>query len=154
VVSPGEPFHVREGEPLRDWLMNWYHVRESGVPLFGVLPKEIVPPITYDEFIQSVRDYGVALSRSVQDVKAPRGQAYSVLTLCRALHAHRTGKHASKEEAALWAQEEFLSGRKSSWVLWHGTETEPVMLPNSPRQSASQASPVSSFSAEAPCRVS
>ena len=35
-----------------------------------------------------------------------RGQAYAILTMCRALYASRTGEQTTKGQAALWAQEQ------------------------------------------------
>jgi predicted nucleotidyltransferase len=52
VISPGEPFHVTG--PVADWMMNWYHVLESGVTLFGPKPSELIPPITWEEFAAAV----------------------------------------------------------------------------------------------------
>jgi predicted nucleotidyltransferase len=108
VISPGEPFHVREGEALRDWLQNWYIVRESGLTLFGPPPKSIIPPITQDEFVEAVRRYAAEVSERVRHDLDRKSQAYVILTMCRRLHVHRTGKQASKRQAALWAQNEFL----------------------------------------------
>jgi len=107
VISPGEPFHVREGEALRDWLQNWYIVRESGIALFGPPPKAVIPSITQDEFVEAVRRYAAEVSGWLGHEPNRKSQAYAILTLCRALHVHRTGKTASKRQAALWAQEEF-----------------------------------------------
>ena len=104
VISPGEPFHVREGEALRDWLQNWYIVRESGLALFGPPPKTIIPPITQDEFVDAVRRYVTEVSEQVRYER--KSQSYAILTMCRALYMHRTGKQASKRQAALWAQQE------------------------------------------------
>lgn len=106
VISPGEPFHVREGEALRDWLQNWYIVRESGIALFGPPPKAIIPPITQDEFVEAVRRYAAEVSERVRHERDRKSQAYAILTMCRALHVHRTGKQASKRQAALWTQEQ------------------------------------------------
>jgi predicted nucleotidyltransferase len=106
VISPGEPFHVREGEALKDWLQNWYIIRESGQPLFGLPPEEIIPPITRDEFTEAIRRYAAEVSERVKHEMQRQGQAYTILTMCRALHVLKTGKQASKKEAALWAQEE------------------------------------------------
>jgi hypothetical protein len=36
VVSPGEPFHLKAAG--KDWLINWYMVREVGVTLCGPVP--------------------------------------------------------------------------------------------------------------------
>ena len=35
-ISPGEPFHMRESS--KEWLSNWYLLRERGVTLFGPPP--------------------------------------------------------------------------------------------------------------------
>lgn len=106
VISPGEPFHMREGEALRDWLQNWYIIRENGLALFGPPPKTVIPPITQDEFVEAVRHYAVEVSGRIIHEWNRKSQAYVILTLCRALHVHRTGKTASKRQAALWVQEE------------------------------------------------
>lgn len=106
IISPGEPFHMKEAG--RDWLMNWYLVREKGVALFGPPAKAIIAPITQEEFVGAVRDYATSPVASwVDDLKTDRKrQAYAILTMCRALLVHRTGEQASKRQAALWAQEE------------------------------------------------
>jgi hypothetical protein len=103
VISPGEPFHVT-GD-VADWLMNWYHVLESGVTLFGPQPGGLIPAITWDEFAVAVARY-VDWFRS--EIAAGRGagyRAYAVLSTCRALYAVRNGKPASKQEAAAWVKE-------------------------------------------------
>lgn len=105
VISPGEPFHVREGEALKDWLQNWYLVRESGLALFGPPPKAIIPPITWDEFVKAVRCYAAEVTERVSHERDRKSQAYSILTMCRVLYVLKTGKQASKRQAALWAQE-------------------------------------------------
>ncbi|HET6261739.1 MAG TPA: nucleotidyltransferase domain-containing protein, partial [Chloroflexia bacterium] len=53
IISPGEPFHVKEAG--KDWLLNWYVVREQGIALFGPSPKTLIEPITREEFIQTVK---------------------------------------------------------------------------------------------------
>ena len=104
VISPGEPFHMKEAG--RDWLMNWYVVREKGLALFGPPAEALIAPITREEFARCVRDYAVDWGDRIRDVPDRKGQAYAILTMCRALHVHRTGEQASKRQAALWAQEE------------------------------------------------
>ncbi len=106
VISPGEPFHMKEAG--RDWLMNWYIVRERGMALFGPPAKTIIAPVTQDEFVWAVRDQATSpVSAWVNDLKTDRKrQAYAILTMCRALYAHRIGVQASKRQAALWAQQE------------------------------------------------
>jgi len=104
VISPGEPFHMTEAG--RDWLMNWYVVREKGVALFGPPAEALIAPISREEFAACVRGYVAEWSYRIRDVWERKEQAYAILTMCRALHIHRTGETASKRQAALWAQEE------------------------------------------------
>ena len=104
VISPGEPFHMTEAG--REWLMNWYAVREKGVALFGPPAKALIAPITWEEYAGCVRDYAVEVADRMKGVPDRKGQAYAILTMCRALYVHRIGEQASKRQAALWAQEE------------------------------------------------
>ena len=104
VISSGEPFHVKEaGE---DWLMNWYLVRETGVSLFGPPPQAIIDPITREEFVRAVRKHAAAWGGGIHIRKERVAQAYSILTMCRALYSHQNGHPVSKRVAALWAQQE------------------------------------------------
>jgi predicted nucleotidyltransferase len=43
VVSPGEPFHLKAAG--KDWLINWYMVREVGVTSCGPPPSVMIPEI-------------------------------------------------------------------------------------------------------------
>ena len=67
VISPGEPFHMKEAG--KDYLQNWYAVRESGVALFGPPAKAIIVPITEDEFVHAVRYYATWMGEAVNDVR-------------------------------------------------------------------------------------
>ncbi len=121
VVSPGEPFHVREGEALRDWLQNWYIVRENGLALFGPPPKAIIPLITQDEFVAAVRRYAAEVSERVRhEMDSRKSQAYTILTMCRVLHVHRTGKQASKRPSCA------LGARRASRVVEADSERTSV----------------------------
>ena len=104
VISPGEPFHMKEAG--LDWLANWYCVRENGVALHGPPPHALIAPISREEFAECIRGYAAHWSGRIRDVREPKLQAYAVLTMCRALHLHKTGAQASKRQAALWAQAE------------------------------------------------
>lgn len=103
VISPGEPLHFRDAG--RDWLMNWYLVRESDTALFGPPPHEVIAPVSRAEFIDAVRRYARALEQRMDHLHGRKTQSYAILTMCRALYAHHTGEHASKEAAASWAQQ-------------------------------------------------
>src|SRR5712692_883918 len=103
-ISPGEPFHMRESS--RELLSNWYLVREKGIALFGPSPKEIIEPISKDEFIQTVKAHAKAWGEWIHDMHKRRSQAYAILTMCRALYTYKNGEQVSKKQAALWAQQE------------------------------------------------
>jgi hypothetical protein len=105
VISPGEPFQMKQAG--RDWLVNWYLVRESGVALFGPPAITIITPITQQESAQSVREYAGWWDAKIHEVGERKEQAYAILTMCRALYVRRNGgEWVSKRQAALWAQAE------------------------------------------------
>lgn len=102
VVSPGEPFHLKAAG--KDWLMNWYTVREVGVTLYGPTPRALIPEISQSEFVEAVREQAEVWREWVYEMRTPGAQSYAVLTMCRALYTHTHGRQASKKQAALWAQ--------------------------------------------------
>ena len=104
VISPGEPFHLRDERPA-DWIQNWYLVRETGVALLGPVATQLIPPIAWPEFVAASRRYAREIAaRSLDDV-SPGQLAYNVLTICRALRAVETDTLSSKREAADWVRE-------------------------------------------------
>lgn len=104
IISPGEPLHFREAG--RDWLMNWYLVREEGIALFGPSPEEFIPPITKEEFIEAVRAHARDSAEWMDQARGRPAQSYAILTFCRTLCAHRTGELVSKGQAASWLMRE------------------------------------------------
>lgn len=103
-IRPGDPFQMIEvGD---HWLMNWYMVREKGITLYGPSPKTIIEPISKEEFIDSVKQHTKSWNEWVKPMKNRKAQAYSILTLCRALYAVENGEQPSKKHAALWAEKQ------------------------------------------------
>ncbi len=102
-ISPGEPFHMRESS--REWLSDWYLMRERGVTLFGPSPQAIIEPISKDEFIQTIKAHARAWGEWIDDMHTRGGLAYAILTMCRALYTCTNGEQVSKKQAALWAQQ-------------------------------------------------
>jgi predicted nucleotidyltransferase len=102
VISPGEPFHLKAAG--KDWLINWYMVREAGVTLYGPPPRDLIPEISQSEFVEAVREQAEAWREWVYRMRTPGAQSYAVLTLCRALYTYMHGRQASKKQAASWAQ--------------------------------------------------
>jgi len=102
VISPGEPFHFKKAG--KEWLINWWLVRERGIALYGPDPKTLIGPISQEEFLDSVREHAQRWRKGVRDSRNRKSQAYARLTLCRALYAAIYGEQVSKREAALWAR--------------------------------------------------
>ncbi len=126
-ISPGEPLHLLEAS--RHYLLNWYLARR-GVALFGPPPQEVIPEISQQEFVAGVLEHAAAWKAWVADMRHPGGQAYAVLTLCRALYTRLYGAQASKRRAALSVKP--LLPRWSALIEWAltwwyegGTQTEP-----------------------------
>lgn len=103
IISPGEPFHFKEAG--KDWLINWWVVREKGVPLFGPSPTAFIEPISKEEFLRAVQEQAQDWRDWVNHMHRRKSQAYAILTMCRALYAYQNGGQASKKQAARWAQE-------------------------------------------------
>jgi predicted nucleotidyltransferase len=105
VISPGEPFHLRD-ERVFEWLQNWYLIRETGVVLDGPPAASLVPPISMAEFVAAAARYADQISRQSLRDAAPGARAYAVVTICRALRTVETQAYASKHEGAAWAREQ------------------------------------------------
>ena len=103
VVSPGEPLHL--SGPVRDWLQNWFLVRETGLAVVGPPPLEVLPTISDDEFLAGVRSYAAYLADMVGDAGSPGALAYAVLSACRAARTISTGHGCSKQEGAAWMRD-------------------------------------------------
>lgn len=104
VISPGEPFHLRDDRVV-EWLQNWYLIRETGVVLFGPPAASLVPPVSMAEFVAAAARYADQISRQSLREAGPGARAYAVVTICRALRTVETQAHASKHEGAAWARE-------------------------------------------------
>ena len=103
VISPGEPFHLRE-EPVFEWVQNWYLVRETGVVLFGPPAAAVIPPVAWGEFAAAAVRYAGQISSQHLEDASPSAIAYAVLTMCRALMTVRTQAHVSKQDGAAWTR--------------------------------------------------
>lgn len=104
VISPGEPFHLRD-DPVVAWVQNWYLVRETGVALFGPPATSVVPSVSWPEFVDASRRYAAEIAAKDLDDSSPGHLAFIILTMCRARRAVETGTYGSKQEAAAWARE-------------------------------------------------
>ncbi len=107
LISPGEPFHVKETE--NDWIINRYVLREKGRTLFGPAPKTLVDPIAKEDLMQAFQELMKEWREWIKHTEVMRSrnyQAYVILTMCRALYTFKTGEFVSKKQAASWAEKE------------------------------------------------
>lgn len=123
-ISPGEPFHFKDAG--REWLINWYLVRERGKMLYGMDPKTYIPPISKAEYLQVIRDH----ARMWLDWAGPGDQyeqSYAILTMCRALYAAQYGEQVSKKEAVRWTESQFPQWAwltRKAWAWRAGNQHE------------------------------
>jgi len=105
VISPGEPFNIKDAG--LDWLINWYTIRDQSQVLYGPRPTTIIPLITRQEFTDAVRMQVDEWGDWVEHARDSRpSQAYTILTMCRALYAWQEGIQTSKRVAAEWAMQQ------------------------------------------------
>lgn len=127
-VSPGEHLHLLPATPHR--ILGWSLARRYGSTLIGPPTQEVVPAFS-DEMVKEallhhVRDWPVW----VREMATAGGQAYAVLSVCRAAVFLETGEQVSKKAAAthmaqavpLWA-DVVLWAR--DWWYEGGTDDEP-----------------------------
>lgn len=89
------------------WVVNGHLIREMGVELFGPSPRELIAETTVEDFVSAVRAHLRGWPVWITESPKPGFHAYAVLTICRALHAIRTGAQLSKPRAARWAAGEY-----------------------------------------------
>ena len=97
-VSPGEHLHLLAVTPHR--ILGWSLVRRYGRSLIGPAAQEVIPSISEElvkeALLHHVRDWPVW----VREMATAGGQAYAVLSLCRAAVLLETGEQVSKKAAA------------------------------------------------------
>lgn len=105
IISPGEPFHIIDAG--REWLLNWYIVRQQGLALYGPPPTAIIPPIDLADFLQVVKEQAASWRTRVTEYDGLPWQSYAIITMCRAMYATRYGEQVSKLKATTWAAQEY-----------------------------------------------
>jgi len=118
VISPGEPFHAIEAGD--DWLITWYPARQNGVALIGPPADEVIPPISRDEYVESVRKHMRSFPPRLSGTPPLASLAYAILTTCRGLYTVEHGEQVSKLKAAGWAERRLpeWSGLIRNALLW------------------------------------
>jgi hypothetical protein len=104
-VGKGEPLH--ELEASRHSVLNWAAALRADRPIGGAAPSTVLPAIDQRLIHQVVLQHVRAWPEWVDDMQHPGGQAYTVLTLCRAAEALATGRQVSKLAAAQVAKSRF-----------------------------------------------
>jgi len=105
--STVSPFDVIEHG--RDWVINLYIMRETGVAVAGLAPRTLIDPITPDDLRAATRH--ILCTSWVRHLDGPDWmrprmyQAFTVLTMCRTWYVLERGAVVSKLRAAAWAQE-------------------------------------------------
>lgn len=132
ITSPGEPFHTREAG--KDWLINWYVVREKGITLRGPPPETLIDPISKPELIEWVRDHVTGLREWIKKRSHRNGQVYATLTMCRALYTVTTGDFVSKRQSAGWVEQKlpewapFIRETLRAWREdWYNPSVDPEL---------------------------
>lgn len=113
-ISPGEHLHLLPATQHR--ILGWSLVRGNSRALMGPPAREAIPAFSQDKvkeaLLRHVRDWPVW----VRGMAGAGGQAYAVLSLCRAAVLLETGEQVSKKAAAT-----HVSLRVPVWadvVLW------------------------------------
>lgn len=99
-VSPGEHLHLLPATPHR--ILGWSLARRYGRSLLGPPAQEVIPSfseeVVKEALLHHVQDWPVW----VRDMATAGGQAYAVLSLCRAAVLLQTGEQVSKKAAATY----------------------------------------------------
>lgn len=102
VKYPSEPFHWEDAGS--DLLMTRYILREKGVALFGPPPWTLLDPVSRDDLVRAVQQACREWRGYIKDTRSRNGQAFAILSMCRALYTVIQGDFVSKKQAALWAE--------------------------------------------------
>lgn len=114
-INEGKFYIDRHGS---DWIIQRYIVREYGVVIAGPDPKTLIDPITPDEVRAAVmgifHEWWVPMLDDSTWLRehGSNYHGYTVITMCRTLHALHHGRIVSKPVAIQWARENLDSG-------WH-----------------------------------
>ena len=97
-VSPGEALHLLPA--TRHRVLGWEAVRQTGRALLGPPPDRLLPRVDADLVRAALLDHVRDWPMWVRDMRDAGGQAYAVLTTCRAVVRLRDGRQLSKRQAA------------------------------------------------------
>jgi hypothetical protein len=91
-----------------DWVIQSHILREHGLVLAGPHPRSLIDPVAPDDLRRAMRallrEWWAPMLDDTGRLQRAEYQAYTVLTMCRALYTLATGAVASKPAAARRAQ--------------------------------------------------
>jgi hypothetical protein len=127
-ISPGEALHLLPATTHRR--VTWGSVHDSGRALAGPPAGELLPAVDPGLVRAALLDHVRDWPAWVEQMTAPGAQAYSVLTMCRAVQRLLHGRQLSKRQAAdrtvetdpEWAG---LVGWARGWWYDQGADTDP-----------------------------
>jgi len=108
-INEGRFYVDRHGS---DWIIQRHVVREYGVVLAGPDPKTLIDPVSPDDIRGAVlgilREWWFPMLGDPSWLQKHESNyhGYTVITMCRALHALKHGTVVSKPVAIKWAQDE------------------------------------------------
>ena len=83
-------------------------VREYGITLAGIAPKELIEPVPSDslqqEILSTMQEWAEEIFSGQWKMENKWAQPFAVLSYCRMLHSLHTGRIASKLSGAQWAK--------------------------------------------------
>ncbi len=83
--------------------ITWFNIRKSGKVLYGADPKLFIPDVGRGQLLKALKmEVEYLEKRNPKCTRAPRDQAYAVLTLCRILYTLNQNTITSKTKAAQW----------------------------------------------------
>lgn len=100
-ISPGEAMHLLPATTHR--LLTWSAVHDNGRAIAGPPARTLLPPVDRETVRAAAVDHVRDWPTWVMQMRRPGGQAYAVLTLCRALHLFAEDSQVSKRQAANYA---------------------------------------------------
>lgn len=127
-ISPGETLHLLPAS--RHHLLNWAAARAADTAIAGVAPATVLPEID-DRLVEAVvLDHVRAWPQWVLGMHTAGGQAYAVLTVCRAAVTLLQHRQVSKRAAAAAGAELFperaeLIGWARAWWYEGGPDDAP-----------------------------
>ena len=126
-VGKGDPLH--EHPASRHSVLNWAAALQADQPIAGAAPSTVLRAIDQQLIRQVILQHVRGWPEWVEEMQHAGGQAYAVLTLCRAAEALETGQQVSKRAAAEAGRSRFpewsaLIGWARDWWYRGGSDSD------------------------------